>query len=187
MELLISVKCRLWGRELETGRLVASFLVRFHSSNAFVVYSSFSCTNFLAGNECCERLAYYGMGTNLVNYLEKRLNMGNVTASNTVTNWSGTCYITPLIGAFLADSYLGRYWTIASFSIIYVFVSCSLASVSKPWYLELYLSCIWPEFYESQYDFCLVYIWIEQVIHKFFSILPVKQPQDFIVAKNNLL
>ncbi|KAF8394944.1 hypothetical protein HHK36_018883 [Tetracentron sinense] len=75
---------------------------------------------YILGNECCERLAYYGMGTNLVNYLEKKLNQGNVTASNNVTNWSGTCYITPLIGAFLADAYLGRYWTIASFSIIYV-------------------------------------------------------------------
>ncbi|KAA8519001.1 hypothetical protein F0562_016225 [Nyssa sinensis] len=75
---------------------------------------------FVLGNECCERLAYYGMSTNLVNYLQKRLNQGNVTASNNVTNWSGTCYITPLIGAFLADAYLGRYWTIASFSIIYV-------------------------------------------------------------------
>ncbi|KAE8697718.1 Protein NRT1/ PTR FAMILY 8.3 [Hibiscus syriacus] len=76
---------------------------------------------FILGNECCERLAYYGMGTNLVNYLEERLNQGNVDASNNVTNWSGTCYITPLIGAFLADAYLGRYWTIASFSIIYFF------------------------------------------------------------------
>ncbi|XVE76511.1 hypothetical protein DITRI_Ditri12bG0179600 [Diplodiscus trichospermus] len=76
---------------------------------------------FILGNECCERLAYYGMGTNLVNYLKKRLGQGNVTASNNVTNWSGTCYITPLIGAFLADAYLGRYWTIAGFSIIYVF------------------------------------------------------------------
>ncbi|KAA8516324.1 hypothetical protein F0562_016617 [Nyssa sinensis] len=76
--------------------------------------------HFILGNECCERLAYYGMSTNLVNYLEERLNQGNVTASNNVTNWSGTCYITPLIGAFLADSYLGRYWTIAIFSIIYV-------------------------------------------------------------------
>ncbi|KAF8402703.1 hypothetical protein HHK36_010791 [Tetracentron sinense] len=76
---------------------------------------------YILGNECCERLAYYGMGTNLVNYLKIRLNQGNVTASNNVTNWSGTCYITPLIGAFLADAYLGRYWTIASFSVIYVF------------------------------------------------------------------
>ncbi|KAK7373888.1 hypothetical protein VNO80_07308 [Phaseolus coccineus] len=75
---------------------------------------------FILGNECCERLAYYGMSTNLVNYLQKRFNQGNVTAANNVTTWSGTCYLTPLFGAFLADSYLGRYWTIASFSVIYV-------------------------------------------------------------------
>ncbi|KAL5740444.1 hypothetical protein ACOSQ2_029624 [Xanthoceras sorbifolium] len=74
---------------------------------------------FILGNEACERLAYYGMSTNLVNYLGKRLNQGNVTASNNVTNWQGTCYATPLIGAFLADSYMGRYWIIAIFSIVY--------------------------------------------------------------------
>ncbi|KAK4748206.1 hypothetical protein SAY87_014792 [Trapa incisa] len=88
---------------------------------------------FILGNECCERLAYYGMSTNLVNFLQKHLNQGNVTASNNVTNWSGTCYITPLIGAFLADSYMGRYWTIASFSIIYVLGMTLLTlSVSVP-------------------------------------------------------
>ncbi|XP_024965745.1 protein NRT1/ PTR FAMILY 8.2-like [Cynara cardunculus var. scolymus] len=76
---------------------------------------------FILGNECCERLAYYGMSTNLVNYLQDRLNQGTVRASTTVTNWQGTCYVTPLLGAFLADAYLGRYWTIAGFSIIYFF------------------------------------------------------------------
>ncbi|KAI3676303.1 hypothetical protein L1987_85908 [Smallanthus sonchifolius] len=76
---------------------------------------------FILGNECCERLAYYGMSTNLVNYLSDRLNQGSVRASTNVSNWSGTCYATPLLGAFLADAYLGRYWTIASFSIIYFF------------------------------------------------------------------
>ncbi|KAK7287474.1 hypothetical protein RIF29_00754 [Crotalaria pallida] len=75
---------------------------------------------YILGNECCERLAYYGMSTNLVNYLQDRFNQGNATAANNVTTWSGTCYLTPLLGAFLADSYLGRYWTIASFSSIYV-------------------------------------------------------------------
>ncbi|XP_014518893.1 protein NRT1/ PTR FAMILY 8.2 [Vigna radiata var. radiata] len=74
---------------------------------------------FILGNECCERLAYYGMSTNLVLYFKNRLNQHSATASKNVSNWSGTCYITPLIGAFLADSYLGRYWTIAVFSIIY--------------------------------------------------------------------
>ncbi|XP_031485958.1 protein NRT1/ PTR FAMILY 8.1-like [Nymphaea colorata] len=75
---------------------------------------------FILGNECSERLAYYGMSTNLVNYLIDRLNQGSAQAAKNVTNWSGTCYIAPLIGAFLADAYLGRYWVIASFSCIYV-------------------------------------------------------------------
>ncbi|KAL5991567.1 hypothetical protein ACLOJK_012476 [Asimina triloba] len=37
---------------------------------------------FILGNECCERLAYYGMSTNLVNYLQLRLHQGNATAAN---------------------------------------------------------------------------------------------------------
>ncbi|CAN0926361.1 Protein NRT1/ PTR FAMILY 8.1 [Linum grandiflorum] len=76
---------------------------------------------YILGNECCERLAYYGINTNLVNYLKFQMNQRNVVAVNNVTNWSGTCYVMPLLGAFLADAYLGRYWTIAAFSIIYVF------------------------------------------------------------------
>ncbi|KAI3474717.1 hypothetical protein Pfo_029902 [Paulownia fortunei] len=90
---------------------------------------SWRACRFILVTECCERLAYYGMGTNLVNYLKIRLGQGNVTASNNVTNWSGTCYITPLIGAFLADAYFGRYWTIATFSTIYV-IGMTLLTVS---------------------------------------------------------
>ncbi|XP_020694761.1 protein NRT1/ PTR FAMILY 8.1 [Dendrobium catenatum] len=76
---------------------------------------------YILANECCERLAYYGMSTNLVNYMKSRLNEGNAVASKNVNNWSGTCYITPLLGAFVADAYWGRYRTIASFMIIYIF------------------------------------------------------------------
>lgn len=74
------------------------------------------------GDEACERLAYYGMSTNLVNYIQEKLNLGVAASSKTVNNWSGTCYVTPLIGAFLADAYLGRYWTIAGFSFLYIIV-----------------------------------------------------------------
>ncbi|XP_073145225.1 protein NRT1/ PTR FAMILY 8.1-like [Henckelia pumila] len=84
---------------------------------------------FILGNECCERLAYYGMSTNLIDYFTNQLNQPNATASKNLSNWSGTCYITPLIGAFLADAYLGRYWTIASFSIIYV-IGMTLLTIS---------------------------------------------------------
>ncbi|KAG8053479.1 hypothetical protein GUJ93_ZPchr0001g32994 [Zizania palustris] len=60
------------------------------------------------------------MSTNLVNYMKTRLGQESAIAANNVTNWSGTCYITPLLGAFLADAYMGRFWTIASFMIIYI-------------------------------------------------------------------
>ncbi|KAJ7546258.1 hypothetical protein O6H91_08G032400 [Diphasiastrum complanatum] len=93
---------------------------------------------FILGNECCERLAYYGIGTNLVIYLTKILREGNATAANNVTNWSGTAYITPLIGAFFADAYWGRFWTIAVFSAVYCLgmilltLSASLHSLKPP-------------------------------------------------------
>ncbi|KAL2233219.1 UNVERIFIED_CONTAM: Protein NRT1/ PTR FAMILY 8.3, partial [Sesamum indicum] len=81
---------------------------------------------FILGTECCERLAYYGIATNLVSYLTKKLHEGNVPAARNVTTWQGTCYLTPLIGAVLADAYWGRYWTIAAFSTIYFIGMCTL-------------------------------------------------------------
>lgn len=74
---------------------------------------------FILGNECCERLAFYGMSSNLVRYFKYHLNEHSATASRNLSTWAGTCYLTPLIGAFVADTYIGRYWTIATFSIIY--------------------------------------------------------------------
>ncbi|XP_051182264.1 protein NRT1/ PTR FAMILY 8.3 isoform X1 [Lolium perenne] len=74
---------------------------------------------FILGNECCERLAYYGIAKNLVTYLKVKLHQGNLEAARNVTTWTGTCYLTPLIGAILADSYWGKYWTIAVFSSVY--------------------------------------------------------------------
>ncbi|KAM5583335.1 protein NRT1/ PTR FAMILY 8.1 [Rosa sericea] len=75
---------------------------------------------FILGNECCERLAFYGMSSNLVYYFKYHLKQSSAKAAKSNSNWSGTCYLTPLLGAFLADAYLGRYKTIASFSIIYI-------------------------------------------------------------------
>ncbi|XP_004308641.1 PREDICTED: protein NRT1/ PTR FAMILY 8.2-like [Fragaria vesca subsp. vesca] len=75
---------------------------------------------FILGNEFCERLAFYGLSANLVLYFKNHLHQSSAAAAKSISNWTGTCYLTPLIGAFLADAYLGRYKTIASFTIIYV-------------------------------------------------------------------
>ncbi|XP_024027406.1 protein NRT1/ PTR FAMILY 8.3-like isoform X2 [Morus notabilis] len=88
---------------------------------------------FILGTECCERLAFYGISTNLVTYLTNKLHEGNVSAAKHATIWQGTCYLTPLLGATLADAYLGRYWTIAAFSMIYFLGMCALIlSASVP-------------------------------------------------------
>uniref|UniRef100_A0A6N2MIM6 Major facilitator superfamily (MFS) profile domain-containing protein n=1 Tax=Salix viminalis TaxID=40686 RepID=A0A6N2MIM6_SALVM len=78
-----------------------------------------ACAYFI-GNEFCERLACYGMNSNLVPYFKHRLNQQSSTSTRNNLNWGGTCYLTPLIGAFFVDAYLRRYWTIACFSTIYV-------------------------------------------------------------------
>ncbi|EFJ32364.1 hypothetical protein SELMODRAFT_439656 [Selaginella moellendorffii] len=93
---------------------------------------------FILGTECCERLAFYGINANLVMYLTKELHQGNATAAKNVAVWAGTGYLTPLIGAFIADSFLGRFKTIAAFSTLYVVglvlltLSSSLPSLTPP-------------------------------------------------------
>ena len=44
--------------------------------------------------ELFERTAYYGVAANLT----ERLHQGTVQAANNVTNWSGTVFLTPLLG-----------------------------------------------------------------------------------------
>ncbi|XP_059446534.1 protein NRT1/ PTR FAMILY 8.3-like [Corylus avellana] len=88
---------------------------------------------FVLGFGCCERLAFFGIASNLVNYLTNRLHEANVSAARNVNNWQGTCYFTPLLGGVIADTFLGRYWTIGVFSTIYLLGMCTLtisASVS---------------------------------------------------------
>lgn len=63
-----------------------------------------------------------GFNTNMISYLTKQLHMPSTKAANTITNFSGTASLTPLIGAFIADSYVGRFWTITVASILYQIV-----------------------------------------------------------------
>ncbi|KAK8446381.1 hypothetical protein SEVIR_9G480700v4 [Setaria viridis] len=89
--------------------------------------------SLILGTEVCERLAYYGISKSLVTYLSTRLHEGNVSAARNFTTWQGTCYLTPLIGATLADSYWGKYRTIAVFSTIYFLGMAALTlSASVP-------------------------------------------------------
>ncbi|XP_057438511.1 protein NRT1/ PTR FAMILY 5.2-like [Lotus japonicus] len=89
--------------------------------------------SFIVGYEMIERMAYYGIASNLVLYLTKKLHEGTVKSSNHVTNWVGTVWIMPAAGAYIADAYLGRYWTFVTASGIYLLGMCLLTlAVSLP-------------------------------------------------------
>uniref|UniRef100_A0A251VIY6 Putative proton-dependent oligopeptide transporter family n=1 Tax=Helianthus annuus TaxID=4232 RepID=A0A251VIY6_HELAN len=81
---------------------------------------------FIFANESCERLAMAGFQTNMITYLTQQLHMPMTKAANTLTNFGGTSSLTPLLGAFIADSFAGRFWTITVASIIYQIVSFHL-------------------------------------------------------------
>ncbi|CAK8543028.1 unnamed protein product [Lathyrus sativus] len=74
---------------------------------------------FIFANEACDRFASAGFHSNLISYLTQELNMPLVAASNTLTNFGGTSSFTPLLGALLADSFIGRFWTITIGCLIY--------------------------------------------------------------------
>ncbi|XP_022888978.1 protein NRT1/ PTR FAMILY 3.1-like [Olea europaea var. sylvestris] len=74
---------------------------------------------FIFANEICEKLAVVGFGTNMLSYLTTQLHLPLTKAANTITNFGGTAALTPLIGAFVADAFAGRFWTITVASIIY--------------------------------------------------------------------
>uniref|UniRef100_A0A453SGJ3 Major facilitator superfamily (MFS) profile domain-containing protein n=1 Tax=Aegilops tauschii subsp. strangulata TaxID=200361 RepID=A0A453SGJ3_AEGTS len=68
---------------------------------------------FILGAEFSECLCFFAVSKNLVTYLTTVLHESNVDAARNVSTWVGTCFITPVLGAFLADSFWGRYSTIA--------------------------------------------------------------------------
>lgn len=74
-------------------------------------------------NQGLATLAFFGIGVNLVLFLTRVLGQNNAEAANNVSKWTGTVYIFSLVGAFLSDSYWGRYKTCAIFQAIFVLVS----------------------------------------------------------------
>ncbi|WCJ23091.1 Major facilitator superfamily protein [Euphorbia peplus] len=71
-------------------------------------------------NQGLATLAFFGVGVNLVLFLTRVLGQDNAEAANNVSKWTGTVYIFSLLGAFLSDSYWGRYKTCAIFQAIFV-------------------------------------------------------------------
>ena len=81
------------------------------------------CWVLVVVNEVAERLAFFAIAVNMVQYLVFQMNQSVPQAATHVTNWIGAAYVLTILGAFLADAYLGRFTTIIFFSFVYTVVS----------------------------------------------------------------
>ncbi|NXM34876.1 S15A1 protein, partial [Oxyruncus cristatus] len=74
---------------------------------------------FIIINEFCERFSYYGMRAVLVLYFKYFLHWDDNLATAIYHTFVALCYLTPILGAIIADSWLGKFKTIVSLSIVY--------------------------------------------------------------------
>nr|AAY17354.1 peptide transporter [Gadus morhua] len=74
---------------------------------------------FIVVDEFCERFSYYGMKAVLVLYFRYFLRWDDDLAITIYHTFVALCYLTPILGAIVADSWLGKFKTIVYLSIVY--------------------------------------------------------------------
>ena len=91
---------------------------------------------YIIGNEAAERFSFYGMKGILTIFMTKYLFLLSDTAGTPMSKTEAIAryhdftfwvYLTPILGAFLADWLLGKYRTILSLSIVYCLGHLALA------------------------------------------------------------
>jgi POT family proton-dependent oligopeptide transporter len=100
---------------------------------------------FIIGNEAAERFSYYGMKSILTIFMAHYiLNNSGVLAPmapNEAYKYShyfvSGVYFLPILGALIADGFLGKYWTILSLSIVYCFGHLTLAFMDSSWAIAI--------------------------------------------------
>ncbi|KAG2550036.1 protein NRT1/ PTR FAMILY 8.3-like isoform X2 [Panicum virgatum] len=94
----------------------------------------------ILGTEFTECMAFFAIGKNLVTFLTAELHETNVDAARNVSTWIGSCFLTPVIGAFLADTYWGMLILTVSASVPLIVDVPSNSGVRRvAVYLGLYL------------------------------------------------
>ncbi|XP_071709882.1 protein NRT1/ PTR FAMILY 2.10-like [Rutidosis leptorrhynchoides] len=80
-------------------------------------YRGVKAMPFVIGNETFEKLGTIGTSANLLVYLTTVFHMKSITATNLINIFNGTCNFGTLGGAFLSDTYFGRYKVLGTASI----------------------------------------------------------------------
>lgn len=91
---------------------------------------------YVLGNDTFERLASMGLLANFMQFLLTVFHLDLVSASNVLNIWSGVTNFIPLLGAFISDAYIGRFWTIAFASVFEMIGMLTLTLI--PWLPQLH-------------------------------------------------
>lgn len=89
-------------------------------------YVSLNSSTHHAGNETFEKLGTIGTLANLLVYLTTVFNLSSLTATNIINIFNGSASLSTLLGAFLCDTYFGRYKTLGFCTIASFLVSISV-------------------------------------------------------------
>ncbi|CAG7786494.1 unnamed protein product [Allacma fusca] len=87
---------------------------------------------FIVSNEFCERFSYYGMKAVLTLFLKKALEFTEDEATEIYHAFGMLCYFTPVFGAMIADSFLGKFRTIFYLSVVYALGNIVLSVAATP-------------------------------------------------------
>lgn len=82
---------------------------------------------FIIGNEAAERFSFYGMKSILVIFMTHFLHMGATESKEKFALFVSAVYFLPILGAILAEGFIGKYQTIFWLSIVYCFGHFALA------------------------------------------------------------
>ncbi|XP_072995111.1 protein NRT1/ PTR FAMILY 1.1-like [Typha latifolia] len=95
---------------------------------------------FIVANEIFERVASSGLHANMIIYLTKIYHMSSATGLSVLYIWGAVTNFLPIFGAFLSDSYLGRFKVIAIGSVVsligmvLLLLTATLPTYKKPPY-----------------------------------------------------
>ncbi|KAJ2898968.1 peptide transporter ptr2, partial [Coemansia aciculifera] len=101
-----------------------------------------SAAYFVVLTEFCERFTYYGITGPFQNYISNgyrvpnsdpgAINGGQQMATGLSNFFQFFCYLCPILGAIVADQWLGKYKTILLFSLVYILGNVILTLTSMP-------------------------------------------------------
>ena len=100
---------------------------------------------YIIANEAAERFSFYGMKAALAIFLANYLgvlggnNLSEASATAYVSWFNSAVYLTPLLGAIIADAFFGKYRTIVSLSIVYCLGHLCLALMGIGGLVEFWL------------------------------------------------